>query len=63
MRIVILTAATLLAGTASAAETMATKSFESLDKRLSDAFATADTNSDGVVSKEEVAKWRESQAK
>ncbi len=72
----IIAAAALLTGAAFAAdETMASKSFESLDKNadgvitasesvadknLSAAFTTADANSDGAVSKEEFARWQAS---
>lgn len=74
MKSMILIAAALVAGTAFAGgETMASKSFESLDKNadgritasesvvdknLAASFATADANSDGAVSKEEFAKWQ-----
>jgi len=75
MKHLIVTAAALFAGTALAGETMASKSFESLDKNadgvisvsesvadktLSAEFATADANSDGAVSKEEFGKWQAS---
>ena len=75
MKYLVFAAATLIAGSALAGESMATKSFESLDKNadghisvsesfadktLSAAFATADANSDGTVSKEEFAKWQSS---
>ena len=75
MKHLILTAAALLAGTALAGETMASMSFESLDKNadgvitasesvadktLSAAFTPADANSDGAVSKEEFARWQAS---
>lgn len=72
----IIAAAALLTGAAFAAdETMASKSFESLDKNadgvitasesvadknLSAEFTTADANSDGAVSKEEFARWQAS---
>jgi len=74
MKYVLITAAAaLLAVTAFADETMASTTFESLDKNadgritvseatadksLASNFATADANSDGAVSKEEFAKWK-----
>jgi len=74
MKTLTLIAAALVAGAAFAGgETMASKSFESLDKNadgritasesvvdknLAANFATADANSDGAVSKEEFAKWQ-----
>lgn len=75
MKHLIVTAAALFAGTALAGETMASKSFESLDKNadggitaseaaadksLAAGFAAADENSDGAVTKEEFAKWQAS---
>jgi len=74
MKTITLIAAALVAGTAFAGdETMASKSFESLDKnadgritasesvvdkKLAADFATVDANSDGAVSKEEFTKWQ-----
>lgn len=74
-QLIMFAATALVAGSvlAGGGETMASKSFESLDKNadgritasesvvdkgLSAAFATADANSDGAVSKEEFAKWQ-----
>lgn len=73
-QLIMFAATALVAGSVLAGgETMASKSFESLDKNadgritasesvvdkgLAASFATADANSDGAVSKEEFAKWQ-----